>query len=149
MEHRFETDVEAKAGSGALRSSGGVGLDTTLVMFNAYYDFDNRSFFTPYIGIGIGVASHSVSEGALTYSGGTGRIAGDDNTEVAGAMMAGFSVALLDNLKFDSGYRYLYLGAAESGPVTYRGTLAGTGQKLSLEEIHAHEVRFGLRYDFR
>jgi opacity protein-like surface antigen len=68
---------------------------------------------------------------------------------VAGAFMAGFSVALLNNLKFDSGYRFLYLGQADSGPVTYRGVVTGTGQKVSLEEIHAHEVRFGLRYDFR
>lgn len=151
VEHRFEADVESRKNGGASNSTGTFGLDTTLVMFNAYYDFDNRSFFTPYVGVGLGVANHSINDGAMTFRGGTGSIAGDETTSVAGALMAGFSVALLDNLKFDTGYRFLYLGEAESGPLTIRAAGAGTStaDKLSLEEIHAHEVRFGLRYDFR
>ncbi len=149
VEHRFEADVVSSKNGGRLNSSSRFGVDTTLVMLNAYYDFDNRSFFTPYIGVGLGVANNSISDGATTFRGGTGSIAGEDTTSVAGAFMAGFSVALLNNLKFDSGYRFLYLGTADSGPVKYQGSLTGTGQKVSLEEIHAHEVRFGLRYDFR
>ena len=54
------------------------------------------------------------------------------------------------NLYLDVGYRFLYLGETATGPVTLINT-AGTlvSRDPTVEEIHAHEFRVGLRYDLR
>lgn len=106
----------------------------------------------------------------------TGTIDGDSNTDVAAALMAGLSVKLrggttqmaggfkdggvaVDNgrsLFLDVGYRFLYLGEAATGPVNaiytapVTGGHGGTGaisQDPVVEDIHAHELRVGLRYN--
>ena len=65
--------------------------------------------------------------------------------------MAGVSVALLDRLKLDVGYRFLYLGQTTTGElnVTTAGGNAVTSNDPTLEDLHAHEVKFGLRYDLQ
>ncbi|MBU2581726.1 MAG: outer membrane beta-barrel protein [Alphaproteobacteria bacterium] len=153
VERRFETDA-----SGALlnRASGigGVrefGLESTLVMFNAYYDFDSRSHFTPYLGVGLGYIYNETKDGSVALTGGgTGTVAGAGKSDAAGALMAGVSVALLDRVKLDVGYRFLYMGEATTGPVVV--TTPGGGRVASrdptVEDLHAHEVKFGLRYDW-
>jgi len=165
VEHRFETDATGTLRDNNVNISGvrNFGLKSTVVMFNGYYDFDNRSFFTPYIGVGLGIANHSTTDGTVTlHGGGTGTIAGESTTHVAGALMAGASLALLGgtrstgsfkdapvasrNLVLDVGYRFLYLGETTTGPLT---TPNGNSDDPTLQDIHAHEIRFGLRYDFR
>lgn len=164
-EKRFESEARGTLRDRATGIAGTreFGLDTNLVMFNAYYDFDTRSFFTPYIGVGLGIAHHETKDGTVALAGGgTGNIAGESTTEAAGALMAGASVALLGgvrrsgsikdaavetgNLYLDVGYRFLYLGETTTGPLEANNV---TSNDPTVEQIHAHEVRFGLRYDFR
>ncbi len=102
-----------------------------------------------------------------------GTIEGDSKTDVAAALMAGMSVKLRGgatggsfkdgyavdtgrSLFLDVGYRFLYLGEAATGPVTatYTAPVAGghggTGtvsQDPVVDDIHAHELRVGLRYN--
>ena len=67
-----------------------------------------------------------------------------------------FQIKLRDRLSFDAGYRFLYLGEAQTGPVnaTYTAPVAGghagagtVSQDPLVEDIHAHQFRLGLRYD--
>ena len=76
---------------------------------------------------------------------------GHDDWGVAGALMAGFSSQLRDRLHFDAGYRFLYLGATTTGAarVTHNGTNVPVSRDPTIEDIHAHEFRMGLRYDIR
>ncbi|MCH9808756.1 MAG: outer membrane beta-barrel protein [Alphaproteobacteria bacterium] len=154
VERRFETDAQGaladnRTGIAGLRS---FGVESTLVMFNMYYDIDNRSRFTPYIGAGLGYVHHETKDGTVQLSGGgTGTIAGTSTDDVAGSLMAGVSVALLDRVKLDVGYRFLYMGATTTGPLV----VTPTGQQQpvrandpTLEDLHAHEIKFGLRYDW-
>ncbi len=153
VERRFETEargslLDTASGIAGVRS---FGLESTMVMFNLYYDFDNRSSFTPYIGAGLGVTINDTTEGSVALNqGGVGTIAGESKTEAAGALMAGVSVALLDNVHFDAGYRFLYLGSATTGPLvaTPTGGAAVRSDDPTVEDIHAHEIKFGLRYDW-
>lgn len=154
VERRFETMargtlLDTGIGSAGVRE---FGLESTLVMFNLYYDFDNRSRFTPYIGAGLGVAVHDTTPGTVALTaGGTGTIAGESKTDAAGALMAGVSVALLDNVHFDVGYRFLYLGSATTGELvaTPAGGATVRSNDPTVEDLHAHEIKFGLRYDWR
>lgn len=153
VEKRFATEASGNLNNMASGIAGvrTFDLDSTLVMFNLYYDFDNRSRFTPYIGAGLGVAYNKTKDGRVALTGGgTGTIAGDSRTDAAGALMAGVSVALLDRLDLDIGYRFLYLGKTTTGPlVATSGGQTITSNDPTLENLHAHEIKFGLRYDFQ
>ena len=56
--------------------------------------------------------------------------------------MAGFSYRLSSWWMFDAGYRYLFLGDAKTQP-------PGTANSLQIDDIRAHELRFGVRYEFQ
>ena len=130
-------------------------LSSTVVLANLYYDIDLRSRFTPYIGLGLGVAHNKTTAGSVSDDcacGFTGvTIAGASKWSVAGALMGGFSVAMRDRLHLDAGYRYLYLGEAHTGLIT--GTdaaaLPATAGDPVVKDLWAHEFRVGLRYDIR
>lgn len=112
-------------------------------MANGYLDLGTWQGFTPYVGAGLGAAyimtaNHDVTNTAppnFTYAGG-------DRWSLAAAAMAGASYQLTDNLLLDAGYRYLWLGDAESGRERNRA-IPGT---VKYEDLQAHEIRVGLRY---
>lgn len=157
VDHRFESDVTGRftvsnAGTNhTIRTTNG--LESTAVLANVYYDFDMRSRFTPYIGIGLGTVYHSVKRGGAADAFGqvTGVVDGKDNWHAAGALMAGFSVALRSNMHLDAGYRFLYLGETSTGDARLRFANGNRedGRDPTIEDVHAHELRVGLRYDIR
>ncbi len=170
-EHRFEADAEgilADPGN-QLPGTRFFGIESDVVLANVYYDFARHSRINPYVGIGLGVTYNKTTEGTVVDCGCTvGRIAEGNTTHVAGALMAGFTAKLRGGhgdvhaasfgrikdapieiergLYLDVGYRFLYLGEAETGAVT-----AINGGPVSrdptVESLHAHEIRVGLRYE--
>jgi opacity protein-like surface antigen len=167
VDHRFDADVEGINGQPG-QGKRTFGLSSTVALANVYYDFGNRSHFTPYIGAGLGFVHHETSKGTAVGAncGQTCVITGDDNWHVAGALMAGFSVQLTGHrghamshgsikdvvvesnrgLHLDAGYRFLYLGETTGGRVVCPND---TCKGPTVENIHAHEFRLGLRYDLR
>ena len=108
-------------------------------MANIYYDIRGRDRFTPYIGGGIGFSYNETGDLNITPGGGAD---GDGTTEFAAALMAGFSYRLSSWWMFDAGYRYLFLGDAKTQP-------PGTANSMQIDDIRAHELRFGVRYEFQ
>ena len=173
-DHRFEADAYGTLQNG-LATLPGVrrfGLESDVVLANIYYDFNRGSRFSPYVGVGLGVTHNKTTTGTVSDACGcTGTIEEDSETHVAGALMAGFTAKLRGgtqtvqggvkddpvtvdtgrNLYLDVGYRFLYLGEALTGPITMTGSPRGTliSEDPTVEDIHAHELRVGLRYDFR
>lgn len=127
------------------------GLDSTVVLANLYYDFDLGNRINPYLGVGLGVVRHKTSQGTVDTCGcTTAIIESGESWSVAGALMAGVSVAVRSNMHLDAGYRFLYLGETTTGAVIATGTpLGAVSYDPTVEDIHAHEFRFGLRYDIR
>ncbi len=172
VEQRFETDVSASLPDPAATLPGTrqFGLKSTVVLANLYYDFDTGSRFTPYLGVGLGVTRNKTTEGTVDDCGCvTGTIESGSDTHVAGAAMAGFTTRLRGGettvqggsikdgpvtvsagrgLYLDVGYRFLYLGEVATGPVSTTYAVGPpVSQDPAVEDIHAHEFRFGLRYD--
>jgi opacity protein-like surface antigen len=159
-EWRGKSDVH---GGGAFSTD--TNLQSSVILANLYYDFRPYERFTPYVGVGVGAARHSMSGGTITtVCGVCSTYDGASNWTAAGALMAGFSfridrgghapVSIKDQpmpvepgrLHLDVGYRFLYLGDAHAGDLV--GAVPPTpGPKL--DDITAHEIRVGLRWDIR
>ena len=174
-EERFKSNVSgtngdtANFGTGASRN---FSLKSEVYLANLYYDFDSRGRFTPYIGAGLGVVEHHTSAGTapnycanqpscLGTTDGYGTIGSGSSSSVAAALMAGVSINLTGrglpagsgesfagdaarNLYVDVGYRFLYLGDVVSGQLQDTINVGN----VTASDVHAHEFRVGLRYDF-
>ena len=136
-----------------------------MLLANLYYDFRAGERLTPYIGVGLGTARHDTSGGRVVSTcGGVCTYGGSDNWTAAGALMAGVSlridrghrapVSIKDGpvaaepgrLHVDLGYRFLYLGDAHAGSLV---NVAPTTPGPRIDDISAHEIRIGLRWDIR
>lgn len=126
-----------------------VGLKSDVFLANLYYDFDCRCHITPYLGVGLGFVRHNTTSGTVINANGlAGDIDSATSTHVAAALMGGFSVKVHDRMAIDAGYRFLYLGDTATGAVKDRQGNVTIAQDPTIENIHAHEFRVGLRYDF-
>ena len=171
-DHRFKADAQgyrydvSQAGGPAFDCDGAVvgiqsschgtrsfGLKSDVFLANLYYDFDCRCGFTPYVGAGLGFVRHKTTTGTVTDTinglGVTGTIESGSSTHVAGALMTGVSFQLRERMNIDAGYRFLYLGETATGAVRDNTGGALIAADPTIEQIHAHEFRVGLRYDFR
>ncbi len=134
------------------------GISNMVALANLYYDFDTRSHFTPYIGVGLGFARNTTKAGTVALSGCqlltcSADFEGATSTNAAAALMTGFSARLHDRLHLDAGYRFLYLGNAHTGDIRITRPVGDTGPTSSpdpiVHDLHAHEFRVGLRWDIK
>jgi opacity protein-like surface antigen len=167
-EWRGKTDVRGNGACGVDTISTDFDLKSSLLLANVYYDFRAHERLTPYVGVGVGAAHHRASAGSYVRTGACApaltTFDGDSNWSAAGAVMAGLSfridrgghtpVSIKDGpaysepgrLHIDLGYRFLYLGDAHTG------NLAGVAPPTPgprLDDLTAHEIRVGLRWDIR
>jgi opacity protein-like surface antigen len=145
VDYRSESDVHGRnmAPGATFPGTHRFGLESTVVLANLYYDFNRGGRFNPYIGAGLGTVHHQTTAGTTQ----TGGVIGEGSGwHAAGAVMGGFTVALTQRVNLDAGYRFLYLGETKAGGITDGINVVGGP---TVEDIHAHEFRFGLRYDIR
>lgn len=156
VDHHFKSDITSFNPNPFAPNFGPMkfGYQSTAVMANFYYDFNMRSRFTPYVGFGLGAIHNEFGRGrGVVATGGAGAgnltsVAAGDDWHAAGAFMTGFVFNIHDRLKLDTGYRFLYAGAGKTGQTADTVT-GGTGGVIHVENLHAHEIRVGLRYDIR
>ncbi len=132
----------------------------TVLMVNAYLDIENSTKFTPYIGVGAGMAylrwSNYVLSGNCVLEAFTDCGAGtlnplysnnvDSNSgwKPAASAMVGFSYDISDNLKLDAGYKFTYIAGDD---VVTDIPIGATQFDLAYESFNIHQVRIGLRYE--
>ena len=158
VDHRFQSDMTGFNPNPFAANYGKStwGYESTAVMANFYYDFNSGSRFTPYIGVGLGTVYNQFGRGRGVIPAGAGdpadvgsatTVASNSSWHVAGALMTGFVINVTERMKLDTGYRFLYLGAGQTGQTA--NAFGGTGGPIHVENLHAHELRVGLRYDIR
>jgi outer membrane protein OmpA-like peptidoglycan-associated protein/opacity protein-like surface antigen len=116
-------------------ATGGGDIGALSAMGNVVFDFSNRSPFTPYAGLGLGVAR--IDYDGVSPVGGS-RI-DDADTVFALQGIAGFSVALSPAISLFTDYRYMAAG----DPALM--TDAGAKTKGAFTE---HRITLGLRWSF-
>lgn len=108
-------------------------LATYTGFVNAFWDITNYNGFTPYLGGGVGVAHHRLTNVTLPATSSNG-----NRTDLAYNVTAGISYDITNNLLLDVAYRYVDLGFARS-----RGTTP-----MTIDDLKSHEIKVGMRYHF-
>ncbi|PTW59691.1 opacity protein-like surface antigen [Breoghania corrubedonensis] len=146
-------DYEFKSGFDGHAPCGGCGaigysvetadIDAWTFMVNAYADLGTWQGFTPYVGAGIGTSYVSAS-GVRGHTATGVPVSYDSHGRwnLAWALMAGASYEISPNMMIDAGYQFRSLGKAKSGRIS------GTQSRIEYDDIYAHELRLGLRYNF-
>lgn len=116
------------------------------LMLNGYKDLGNFRGFTPYIGLGVGIAYNIVDDVYFTGNPDlVNQIHGDSDIALAWLLMAGVGYQISPRTVIDVGYRYLDLGKAGSE----RSDTAGfVNPRVNFDDLASHEVKVGLRYHF-
>ncbi len=121
-------------------------LRSYTMMLNVYRDLGKWGSFVPYVGVGVGVAYHQIDEVYFTDNPFlTNRIEGNNDISFAWSLMAGFGYQITDRAVLDVGYRYIDMGKAKSGRADNGGFV---NPAVKLDDIAAHEFKFGVRYHF-
>ncbi|MGI9426532.1 MAG: outer membrane protein [Hyphomicrobiaceae bacterium] len=141
-DYRFESDVSGTAVGTCCDGLREFGLSSHLLLANLYYDFNRRSTVNPYLGVGLGVVYNETS----TEANASARIQGDSNWDFAAAVMAGVGLKAGSRTNIDLGYRFLYLGEAQTGLIA-DGSGGNVRAGITADDLLAHEFRFGVRYD--
>jgi opacity protein-like surface antigen len=118
-------------------------IKTYTMMFNGYYDLGNMNGFVPYVGAGLGWAYHKMDDVFSDVT--TGIQNGEDKLSFAWSVMAGFGYQLTDRVILDVGYRYIDLGSARSSNID---NVFAPNPRLEVNDMTAHEIKFGVRYHF-
>jgi outer membrane immunogenic protein len=118
---------KASAGPYSIRDSGDVsGLS---FLANGYFDFVNKTPFTPYLSAGIGVARVDAKDFAIG-----GYSIDSDDTVFAYQVGAGVGYAINKNMTIDLKYRYFATTDPEFGNIKVN--------------VASHNVYLGFRYNF-
>jgi opacity protein-like surface antigen len=104
------------------------------LLANVWYDFENDSGFTPYVGAGVGIGSTEVS-GDLPDVSAVGLLY---------QLGAGFKVEVAQNIDLDVGYRYRVLSDADT---TQAGAPPPPGVTVTTDATN-HIVQAGLTFGF-
>ncbi len=120
-------------------------LDVWTVLWNAYADLGHYNGFTPYVGAGIGASYVNVKNvRAINANGRRVKYPNGHKWNLSWALMAGTSYEIDENWKIDAGYRYLHIGEVQTKSFDSSGYVTG----IKYDNLAAHEVRVGLRYEF-
>jgi opacity protein-like surface antigen len=110
---------------------------------NAYYDLDTGTAFTPYIGIGAGIANIKKSKTVLNFSGINITSPAERENNFTWNTSLGGTYAFNKNLSFDISYRYTDLGDLKG-----TATFGNFGMVKTKAKISSYEVLAGIRYSF-
>lgn len=120
-------------------------IDVWTILWNAYADLGTYNGLTPYVGAGIGASSVTARNvSAINADGRRVKYPNGHWWNFSWALMAGAAYDISDNWKLDANYRYLNIGAVKTKTFSSSGAASG----IKYDDLAAHEVRVGLRYEF-
>jgi outer membrane autotransporter protein len=145
LEYDKLSDVERskKYDGGWWKAKSTLGVSTLFV--NTYFDFHNRSAFTPYVSLGVGKSFLSAKMTETDY------IDPDDNyvygkkttTNTAWNIGLGSALRLSETISLDLGYRYSHLGKARTKSHEY-----DESDYAKSKNVETHQLIFGAKFMF-
>jgi len=139
--YRFDFNTRVTGAGGAPITQFKDNVRSQTAMLNLFWDFENRTAFTPYVGAGGGVVwNESVTEHKIFA---TNTIQNGDNTVVRAAwsLMTGVTWRLGRHWNARLGYRFITLGEIDSGRFP-------DGLQTKASSLFSHDFLLGARYQF-
>lgn len=127
---------------GVIESPAPGGIQIVGGMANAYWDVPLHDRFKPYLGGGIGMAYMTFENNTSRL--GSGYYVDDNDTELAGNVMAGLGYAITDHVVLSFGYRF-YM--ARDGTFRTKPLPQFPLSQLKVS-IQRHDLTLGVRYGF-
>lgn len=124
--------------------------EEAVFLLNGYVDLPSYGRMTPFVGAGIGASWIKLSDfsdynATLNASG----FSDDVSTwNFAFAAYAGLAFEINEQMTFEVGYRYLYLGDIETNDLETAGGALGVYNPYEFDDIQSHDIKVGLRYAF-
>ncbi len=122
-------------------------------LLNAYLNLsDSKDDVIPYLTAGIGYGKNKLSN--FTRSSTTGSItgtivqSGKTTSNIIFNAGAGITIAVIDNLRVDIGYRYYRLGKLEGTVYTSTTNVNKTASYYKVKSLSTNEITAGLTYKF-
>lgn len=122
-------------------------VESWVGLASAYADLFTWCGLTPFVGVGIGVASVDLKGMKDINVPNNSVFSGSDNSETnfAWAVHAGLAYEVNDKFTVDIGYRYMDLGDASSGEMSaYDGS--SSYKSVELDDLHSHDLMVGMRW---
>jgi opacity protein-like surface antigen len=118
---------------------------STILLFNAYYDFRTGSPWTPYLGGGLGFTVNQLTQTSSVSDGVLGGELSDRSTNVAfaAAAMVGVTYDVSSFFALDVNYRFLHIGGSD---VTLSDDLGVPLYTTSIGDLNEHQIRAGMRF---
>jgi opacity protein-like surface antigen len=140
LDYRFDYNARPP-----LSSNAGNGLENNLrthtLMLNAYYDIKNRTRWTPYVGVGVGLARNE-SEGIFTVlATGSKQTLTTVVNNLAWSVGTGVRYAWSERWSIEVGYRFVNLGKFKTGPFA-------DGTAIQLDKYYKHDLFIGAVFHF-
>ncbi len=116
------------------------------LFFNAYFDINTGTNFTPYVGAGLGVGFNRYSSSFFDDLAGAPRynLGSRSRANFAWNIGAGVAYKFTDNIAVDLGYRYAQFGKGYTRTVN----VAGDTYKGKIGTVSMHQFVLGLRVSF-
>ena len=121
-------------------------LHSHSLMANFYWDFRRHGNFHPYVGVGIG-ATRLELDSVRVVNGTTLNLQGDEQWNFSWAVMAGVGMELRQGVMLDLAYRFIDMGDFSLTSPTGLGCAGCATSRLDIDNIYAHEIMLGLRFD--
>ena len=150
-------------GAATVQGTRQFGVKHLVGLANVYYDFDMHSRFTPYLGVGLGFSRNTTTAGSVSivgcdaaFGGAASNCAanmdGKSKISAAGALMAGFTTKLADRWSIDAGYRFVYVGDANTDGIQITRIVNNPAwpqstSGMTVRDMYEHQLRVGLRMD--
>lgn len=121
-----------------------------LYLANVYFDLGTWSCFTPFVGVGVGMAKVTIHDFRDVNVATSGLAYASDASQwnLAWAFHAGVAYEISQNLMLELSYRYVNLGDGTSGDlITYSG-INNVNNPMLFKDITSQDIRLGLRWKF-
>lgn len=134
-----DNDVDTVSGTPATTGAASGSVQAWTIMANVLYDYENKTRFTPYVGVGIGAININY-DNVQTIGTGTGGTIDDDTWAPAAQGIVGVAYKVHNNIDLFANYQYL---TAFSNPRLQ----TSNGVKTDVD-YDAHTVLAGVRFSF-
>jgi len=150
LEYLMFADSTEDVNNGLNTKFGETSFGMSTLMVNAYYELRIVPLFTPFVGVGFGLAFADAEMTNFAKNLSTGVISNPSSakaneTLVAWSLSVGVTTPEINNLSAEIGYKFFSIASMDTDSLTSGSAIASS---VGLDDLYSHLFYVGLRYSF-